>query len=428
MPPGRAAFYIPALGDATIYGPVVSSATLKKEPVSAEASLRDLARWLAFGAGLLVAAVVAERVAVRLMMRVEHGYSRYEGILTDARPLLTKSSEPRVVLLGSSLAYFGFSPDTFERALAARGHRYLAANLGVSGTTPDLLWSEAKMLAATVSDVEHGRDVYLVEWTPYLSTALPSKQALIESNLPLRARTLDAADLEIAALRSPSEASELLGAWALGLPGQSFGKEWVQNRVLGLRDATMWWLPMTERPRPELDALVKRAEASGWLDAVRRQEGWDLPHRGERMLAEPANAEQAEVQATLRALWTSSPKIQMLMAKRWDRFGWREPELDPTAIEHLARALRTLRTLTPHVYLVLAPRRPGYPFTELGRKRIRAATDRMQRELGVDTFDCLADAQDESFYDDPGHLNPRGARAFSEVIAARVAERLEAGR
>jgi hypothetical protein len=316
-----------------------------------------------------------------------------EGVGAKLSHVRERRGEYDVLFVGSSRVLMGFSPATFDAALARRGVSTRSFNFGVAGMRPpetyfvvDLLLDEGPpypewvlveldhYLTDVPADMAHTRrDQY---WrTPAMAARL--LRATIASEAP-------AADkAERVRLQADAVARNLL---SLGL-----GQRYVDSALGAWK--SRWGRSVAMGPRRDgFRGLYEETALEVHLAKRRRY------LEGERAVFERKAAELRECAAR----------------------GWRgrAPRETRAAVDHLEETLARIRAVGARPVLVVMPPRVGdtSALHEIERNGIGAEV------LAFDDPDRYPTLYDPENMFDVGHLKGETAEEFSEILAGRFAE------
>jgi hypothetical protein len=334
-------------------------------------------------------------------------------LIVDQIPEIRSHHGRVFMILGSSLAEEGFSPNHFDdRLLTKYDQKVTSYNIACWGITPNLLRLLAKRLRNEYESSTEKPEAIFIDFTPNEAT----KRLSVASEAPLwdaeRAVPLiDLDELAGQAIRSPSAAAHTLALWAMRgrPPGGATPK--VKDWLFGPDKPPI----EVESERPRFEELLRKRARIDALDVA----NWEPSTRGGRPLP-VLSVDEQNVLLEIRRM-RHGPKILARHLKfDVDHWDYVDLDFDDHMIEQLIETIGELRKLTPKVILVVFPRNPLMMASEIGRKRLDEVLRYIKERTGVPIWDYFStpDFADSAF-SDYVHLDDEATVKFSTMLADR---------
>ncbi len=378
-------------------------------------------------AGVLVfgAVVLSYRQMVTAFERLGDGFMAGGMVsMLEYLPELTRTAEGHasMMLFGTSMVEAGFTPNEFDRTLAARGLDTLSFNYGVANLNPEFQAYITRRIREHFERENFQLSLALIEFNPFQATVTRKEGSVYT------------AEQNVAVLASNRE------LWQKTLEDPASGV-----RMFGIKHLREGWsaelfssLPLLLGPRASPDTEEFRAaqaavEAAGaGFGAAFAQDnfppspllGWHPLTRGgalDKAMLSPATlaaldvAQQANLAPALR---------QVDLQNRIGNSDILELRFDESLVSAFIRMVLDMKAVSVHTEVILLPRNTAWvSYTPEVQARLDAMKRRIEQETGVRVrdFQALPAIGDEHFRD-VTHLNLDGAEIFSQFLAGEYAE------
>jgi len=345
--------------------------------------------------------------------------------LLQGLPQVAHHAGSNVVMFGSCIVEDGFSPGAFDTRLASGGLNVTSWNLGISGANFDQQLALARRYKHWVEQGGTPPHAILLEFTPKLATVNVDRS---HTNEPRLSRFLNTETLWEAGRRSPLTALRLFGMNASSTPELGTLMSAVKARLFEAEDPD-WYLEYFDDPKVVADfkAMRKQLQTQNVVQKDDEASRWEVSLRGEkRHLSEADRALQRQWEELVLSPVSSAFHKSLILEETTGDL----EDLNPAAIESFVQLIRTARTMTPNVFVVVFPQNWSHPngvvLTDVGTKKVAELLKRFSSENAT-VIEFLSDrsiSERPGMYYDLEHLNVDGRLVFSEMLADRIAPHL----
>jgi pimeloyl-ACP methyl ester carboxylesterase len=366
---------------------------------------------LALGLARVVTQTVGAR-RIRVLEDYEHP-SKRQGMFVDALPIISARKENAAFAIGSSIAFFGFSPERFDAELKERGIDITSYSATAPITVPSIELALTRKIRSAYERRSKRVSLGLLELPPHGMTLAGSKYPpFVRAEQRSHAELLDPKTLLDMLVRTPEDGARVLSMAALG--------EDDEGRTQAALAEALGLIPKRNRGGgPEL-ALVMALE--------KRERGpyqaWNMRTRGEPRWLYPETREA--YRQVHRAFVSATGRHQHRLVTQNDAI---DLHINPRRVEEFIETVREMQKIADRTIVWLAPRNSRWlaPSPE-GTRRLSEALAEIERATGVDIINMTTTPGigPDDFLD-ASHLDEHsGRRKFSKAFAHRVATLLGA--
>jgi hypothetical protein len=342
---------------------------------------------LAVGLLAAAAAILCARLVLRQLVHDMRTQDRFSQ-LVDHLPDICAARDP-VIAIGSSLTSRGFTPSVFDDRLATLGIHATTFNAGADGVTPDVMLQLTRRLRECFANANNTPRAILIEFTPHMATRAMVRSGIEGPQNAMRLwRLLDVDSFIHVARRSSQDAGHELALLFLGGESPAAAHTIIQDALFPDPPAPVERSPTDRvgqlRQTPEYIATLARFQAM--------EEGtphsWDLARRGE--IESPAQTpREEEIWREVRR--TDTARLQQRRGRLVKYFDLIDLDFEPALIDDLIATIREAQAITPHTYVVIYPRNPGWSMpSPTGTRNLLAVLARIEHETGAPTLNLVA--------------------------------------